>query len=1599
MSSDDTLLDRFYRHASHTDLLERGPDVREAIAGQVAELSSRREPGTTQVRVLNPSRAQEGWTSRHTVVQVVTDNMPFLVDSVLGELSTRGLSVHLLLHPQIVVRGSAETHEVVDVDTSEAGHDDRVESWIHVEIDRIPQESSREALQSRLLEVLEDVRRACSDWRAMRKQARDLIFELEEGVPDTVDQDSVGPTIEFLTWLEDNHFTFLGYREYELVQEDGSDALRSKPGTGLGLLRVPEGQAPSVSRLRPEAAATAREPRLLTITKANSRATVHRPVYLDYIGVRKFDADGAVIGERRFLGLFTQSAYAESVTRLPVIGEKVRTILARSGYAPDSHSGKDLMGVLENYPRDELFQADTDWLADSANEVLHLQERRGSRLLARKDEFGRFVSILVFMPRDRFNTAVRVRIEQILREAYGAETVDYTTRVGEAALAQVHYVLRMQPGGNIPDVDTTALEERVQDAMRTWQEKLTDVIQEHEEDETVGDTAASFSAAFPEGYKEDFEPATGYTDLARIRSVVSDPKRNMRLRLYAEEGAPEGERRLKLYRQEAMTLTEAMPIFSHLGVEVTDERPYVVGEDADDIAMRIYDFGLRAKDPTVWEGNDLRSEEEVAAEFEEAFAVAWSRQGESDSLNALVLGADLSWRDVVILRTLVRYVRQVGSFSLEYLESALVANPHIARLVVDLFAARFDPSTGAGNDQRDEAAATVIGQIHEALNDVASLDQDRIIRQLISVVEGTLRTNFYQLDEDGRAKPHVSLKLSPRDIEGLPEPRPAYEIWVYAPRIEGVHLRFGPVARGGLRWSDRREDFRTEVLGLVKAQMVKNAVIVPTGSKGGFVAKQLPPPSDRDAWLNEGIGCYRIFIKGLLDVTDNRVGGEIVPPENVVRRDGDDSYLVVAADKGTAKFSDIANSVSREYGFWLDDAFASGGSAGYDHKGMGITARGAWESVKRHFRELGHDTQSEDFTAVGIGDMSGDVFGNGMLLSEHIRLVGAFDHRHVFLDPDPDAATSFAERQRLFDLAGSSWADYDESLISEGGGVYPRSAKSIDITPQVREVLGLDEGTTKMTPNELLTAVLKAPVDLLWNGGIGTYVKSAQESDSDIGDRANDAIRINGGDLRVKVVGEGGNLGFSQRGRIEAARAGIHINTDAIDNSAGVDTSDHEVNIKIALAPVVADGEMSLEQRDELLASMTDDVAHRVLRTNYEQNVLIGNSRDQGGVMAPVHRRLMDHLSAQAGLDRELEFLPDDRAMHEHEENGTGLTSPEFSVLVAYSKLNLKEELGESDLPDSPYFEHALRGYFPEPLQERLGDRLGDHPLRRQIIVNDLANAMVNRGGVTFAFRCVEETGATMPQIARAFVVCREVFDMAGFMERVEALDNVVPTQLQTKLYLEFRRLMDRSVRWFLNNQSLTGEMDREIERFTGPVSTLRPLLAQFLQAEERERFEQQAQEARSGGVPEDLAITYAGLLDSFSVLDIVELAQETDRPLEETAALYFGVSERFRIDTLLNRVAELPRHDRWDSLARGAMRDDLYGVLKALTRTVLGSTADSGADERAQLEQWAESNAEAITRVSQVLNNVNRLETPGMGPLSVALRALRGLVRQGASN
>ncbi|HEX6919789.1 MAG TPA: NAD-glutamate dehydrogenase [Actinomycetes bacterium] len=1585
-------LGRYYRHVAAEDLLGRDPVDVYGAAMSHRQLAEHRPQGTAQVRVLTPTREEHGWSAQgHTVVEVVVNDMPFLVDSITSELSRHGRPINLVFHPQLVVRRdiAGRLQEVCDTGTcEEAGEGSQLESWMHVEIDRHGAEDDRELLTADLQRVLRDVREAVEDWPKMRSTAMRIAEELIDEPPTALPEWEVAEATELLRWLADDHFTFLGYREYLLDVEDGEDVLRAVPGTGLGILRSDQTRSPSFGRLPREVRERAREPRALVITKANSRSTVHRPAYLDYIGVKLFAEDGAVIGERRFLGLFTSAAYNESIQRIPVLRRKATEVLARSGFSTTSHSGKDLLQILETYPRDELFQVSVDDLEPTLLGVLRLQERRQLRLFLRRDDYGRFMSCLVYLPRDRYTTQVRLAMERILLDAFDGQSVDYTARVSESVLARLHFVVRVDPRHGVPDADPDEVERRLIAATRSWDDDFLDALLDSCGEEQALRLGTIYADAFPEAYKEDLPADAAVADLLRLERLRSEGE--IDLSLYKPEDAGPGEIRFKLYHVgDPVSLSMVLPRLQQMGVEVTDERPYEIERSGAPTAW-VYDFGLRYEPSAELPADNARTM------FQDAFAAVWSGAAESDTFNALVLRAGLTWRQAMVLRAYAKYLRQGGStFSQDYIEECLSSNVHIARLLVRLFEARFDPDYAHASA---EVAEGLVEEISGALDAVESLDQDRILRSFLGVIRATLRTNYFQVDAAGEPKPYVSFKLDPHTVPDLPQPRPMFEIWVYSPRVEGVHLRFGAVARGGLRWSDRREDFRTEVLGLVKAQMVKNAVIVPVGAKGGFVVKRPPAdPTDREAVLTEGVECYKTFICGLLDITDNlvTVDGQqsVVPPTRVIRHDGDDTYLVVAADKGTATFSDIANGVARDYGFWLDDAFASGGSVGYDHKAMGITARGAWESVKRHFRELGVDTQSEDFTAVGVGDMSGDVFGNGMLLSEHIRLVAAFDHRHIFLDPDPDTATSYAERRRLFDLPRSSWADYDESLISPGGGVYSRSAKSIPISSQIRERLGLPDGVTKLAPTELMHAILAAPVDLLWNGGIGTYVKASTESHSEVGDKANDAIRVDGRELRCKVVGEGGNLGCTQLGRIEYALAGGRINTDAIDNSAGVDTSDHEVNIKIMLDRLVQDGELTEQGRHELLAEMTDEVAAHVLRDNYLQNVLLGNARYQAPAMLSVHQRFIKFLESRKQLDRTLEFLPGNGVIEQRSAAGQGLTSSELAVLVAYSKITLTEAIRESDLPDEAWFQRALRGYFPAPLVKRYDEQLDAHPLRRQIVTTCVSNDLVNRAGSTMVFRAQEESGAGPVEIARAYTVIREVFAFERFWAQIEALDNVVTTDAQTALYLEGRRLIDRGTRWILQSRRAMLDVYAEIEHFGPEIEQLRPHIPDLLVGSEQERLRRRSGELEQMGVPADLALQTAGLLDAFSLLDVVEIAAAEKCPAREVAGVYFMLSEHFEVDRMLTRITALPRDDRWSALARSSLRYDLYGALAGLTSNVLAATSPDQ-EPAARIAHWEHQNAEGLARARGTLEEIISTEKIDLATMSVALRTIRTLLR-----
>ncbi|HSE69736.1 MAG TPA: NAD-glutamate dehydrogenase [Nocardioidaceae bacterium] len=1588
----EQLLRSYYRHVAPEDIVSRSEiDVYGAAMSQY-KLAQSRPQGTANIRVFTPTVSEHGWSANgHTVVEVVTDDMPFLVDSVTMELNEQGRNVHVVVHPQLLVRRDL-TGELVEIYSAEdqgvraadMPHDVFRESWMHIEIDRETEPEDLAHIEQTLNKVLRDVREAVEDWQKMHNQVAEIVADLEQ-TPPPLSEEEIEEGKALLEWLADDHFTFLGYREYRLEREDDDEVLRAVPGTGFGILRADQDMSPSFGKLPPLVKAKAREKTLLVLAKANSKATVHRPVYLDYVGVKTFDENGEVVGERRFLGLFSSAAYTESLTRIPVIRVKAREVIDQAGFDPLSHTGKALMDVLETYPRDELFQTPIEELVPIALAVLHTRERRQVRLFVRRDVYGRFLSCLVYLPRDRYTTAVRERIAAILKRELRGESLEYTARVSESLLARLHFVVRPRKGELVGDYDEEDLERKLAEAARSWRDDfVAAVIAEYGEEEGSR-LSRTYAASFPEAYKEDYAPRTASVDLGRLEAIEGEE--GLALSLYEPVDAVPGEARLKVFRiGPPLSLSQVLPTLSTMGIEVIDERPY----DLEGLPRPsyIYDFGLRYPRTLRPGAREL---------FQDTVNAVWDGLNESDGFNALVLAAGLTWRQASVLRAYAKYMRQGGTpFALDYIEDALRNNVDITRYLVDLFEARFDPgrngNLAATNESREALLAEVEARITHALEDVASLDHDRILRSYLTVIKATLRTNYYQPAADGGPKPYISLKLEPSAIPELPEPRPRFEIFVYSPRVEGVHLRFGAVARGGLRWSDRRDDFRTEVLGLVKAQMVKNAVIVPVGAKGGFFCKQLPDPSDRDAWMAEGISCYKTFISGLLDITDNLVDGKTVPPARVVRHDPDDSYLVVAADKGTATFSDIANQVSQDYGFWLGDAFASGGSAGYDHKAMGITARGAWVSVRRHFREMGIDCQNEDFTCVGIGDMSGDVFGNGMLLSEHTRLVAAFDHRDIFLDPDPDAARSFAERRRLFDLPRSSWKDYDTSLISEGGGVYSRSLKSIPVSAQVRRALGLGNDVTAMTPAELMRSILLAPVDLLWNGGIGTYVKSAAESHADAGDKANDPIRVNGGELRCRCVGEGGNLGLTQRGRIEYARNGGRINTDFIDNSAGVDTSDHEVNIKILLDRVVANGDLTGKQRNDLLASMTDEVGDLVLDDNYDQNLALANAEAQAPALLHVHEDWTRRLERQGLLNRELEFLPSRKQVAERIERRQGLTAPELSVLLAYTKIVLADELIDTDVPDDPFMRGDLFSYFPSKMRQAYRKQMEEHPLRREIIVTQIVNELVNNAGITYFHRISSETSASAAEVTRANFLAQEIFGTRMLQEEIATFDNKIDAGVQTRMRLEMRTLVERASRWLINNRRPPLDSEAVADYFEVTAQQVMAALPELLSGRELDAYEARRKALVAASVPDELASKVAVLPPAYAILGIVDTAKREQVDPLEVARVHFALGERLGLPAMVTRILALPRDDRWQTMARAALRDELHSVHARLTAQVLMET-ESGQPAPVRIADWEEDDQVVVTRAVSTLDEICSDERADLARLSVGLRVVRTLL------
>jgi glutamate dehydrogenase len=1580
------LIERYYERVAAEDLVARAvPDLFGAALAHL-RLARHRPPGEPVVAVFSPTFDEHGFACPHTVVQVVTDDMPFLPDSLTTELTRHGFGMHIAIHPVFEVeRGpDGELLAVLGDGEGQPGEVDTVrESFHHIEIDRQADAAVFDRLRLDLIRVLGDVRAANQDQVAMRERAVSIAgnLEAEAGTIDRDDREEA----DFLRWLAEDHFTFLGYREYEIVPGQGEEVLRAVAGSGLGILRDTDGKVVShpLSTLPPDVRRKVLEPVLLNLTKANSRATVQRGSYLDYVGIKRFDAAGRPVGERRFLGLYPRTVAKQSLFDIPIVRRKMRAVLDRAADPRHGYEAQVLVDILDNYPRDELLQSGADDLYSDAIAILELQHRHRLRLRVRRDDFGRFFSCFVDLPLGRLTEAVRVRIRDTLMTAFHGVHAEESTLVTDSAVARLHFVIYTQPGA-VPDHGTAVIEARLASALRTWTDDLADALVEGFGEERGVLLYHRYADALPSGYQDDHTARTAVSDIRRLEALLSgEPADGLAMHLYRPHETIDAAPRLKLYRHgEPLTLSDVLPLLENMGTKVVDERPYEVRPAGAD-PVWIYDFGLHREDMANLDVADVRER------FQETLAAVWRGEIENDRFNRLVLRAGLGGRDVTVLRAYVKYLRQIGNaFSRDFMSATLVGNPDVAARLVDLFAVRFDPDFDRHAD-RALLAKQAVAEIEGRIDMVESLNEDRVLRSLLRLVTATLRTNYFQNATDGQGAPRLALKLDPRSIPDLPLPRPMFEIFVYSPRVEGVHLRGGPVARGGLRWSDRPEDFRTEVLGLAKAQTVKNAVIVPVGAKGGFVVKA--PPSGRDALQAEVASCYRTFIRGLLDVTDNLIDGQVVPPHRVVRHDGDDPYLVVAADKGTATFSDMANGVSREYAFWLGDAFASGGSQGYDHKAMGITARGAWVSVRRHFQALGVDVQNEDFTVAGIGDMSGDVFGNGMLLSRHIRLVAAFDHRHVFLDPDPDPARGFDERVRLFALPRSSWADYDPALISPGGGVFPRTAKAVPLSDDMRRALAVD--AEALPPDELIRAILRAPVDLLWNGGVGTYVKASTEANTDVGDKNNDAVRIDATELRCRVVGEGGNLGFTQRGRIEFARGGGHINTDAIDNAAGVNCSDNEVNIKILLDRVVRDGDLTGKQRDELLAAMTDDVAAKVLSDNDGQTRALSVAAAQAAAMRDVHVRYLDALERAGRLDRALEQLPTGDELRDRAETGGGLTMPEFAVVLAYSKIALFDELLASDVPEDPFLGRELEQYFPDALRSRYADQIREHPLRREIIATRVTNSVVDRAGTTFVFRLTEETGLAAPDVARAHTAAREIFGLRALWAQIEELDDIVGTDTQIALLLEVRRLAERATRWLLRNRTQPLDIAATTEFFQPGVRELALLVPKLVTENRRGMLERAVGGHVKAGVPEDLAWSVATLPDVISALDITTVARSTRRPVAEVAAVYFALDEHLKLDWLRGRILDLPRDDRWENLARAALREDLHVVHSAITAEVL-RTSPPGARGREQVQGWVETIDAATNRYLRLLGDIINSGRSDLATLSVALREIRTLVQ-----
>ena len=1555
-------------------------DILSGMAASHWDMAKERHKGEPKLSIYCPS-IDKG-VCQKTIIDIVSDDLAFLVDSIAAEINRHDLLIAILIHPNIYA--SYDSKGKLKKFGGDSKHGSLRQAHIHVQINEALSQEAVDALTKGLYQVLDDVFYANCDWKPMLSKLKAASEELSRAKTGKSGAE-IREYCAFLDYLYDNNFTLLGYREYKFI--DGKHGVYSKTvsDSSLGLLHddvtpayiteMEEGLPRNLQELR-------RRLPPVSVSKTNRIATVHRRVPMDCVAIKVYDESGVVVGEKLFLGLFTSVTYSRSVSDVPYLSAKVEETIKESGYIEGTHDCKALRHVLEKYPRDELFQIEPKKLLDICQDIIRLQERQRIALFMRKDPFGRYLSCLVYVPRDRFGTELRQDIGNILEEETNGVCSTFYTTLDDSMFARVMYVINVSQK-NPPKINAKHIEQRLRECGQTWSERLNQALSDYYDDPgRITGLSERYGDAFPVSYTTTYHARQAVFDIEKIEESFAS--QGIVVDLYRPVGVDLDNIRLKIFQVGSpVTLSDVLPILEDMGLRVIAELPFEVRPEESEHSVWVHDFLLET--PEI-EGSVVI--DDVKENFEISFKRIWNADIDNDGLNRLILSAGASWKETTILRSYVRYLKQLNfPFGGNYIERVLFTHPKISRHLIDLFKAYHDPKHGA---KSEDMVKSLLSKIERALINVVSSDHDRILRTLTQLVKATLRTNYFQTLDDGSDKPYLSMKLECEKIRDMPAPRPFREIFVYSPRVEAVHLRGDKIARGGLRWSDRHEDFRTEILGLMKAQMVKNAVIVPMGSKGGFVVKTAT--HGRDEFIAEGIECYKIFIRGLLDITDNQSGSKIIPPKNVVRRDGDDPYLVVAADKGTATFSDIANGLSEEYGFWLGDAFASGGSAGYDHKKMGITARGAWESVKHHFRLLNHNTQTQDFDVVGVGDMGGDVFGNGMLLSEHIRLVGAFNHLHIFCDPDPDAAVSYKERKRLFTKV-AGWDQYDQKLLSKGGRVYNRSDKTIELTPEIMQRFDLDD--KKVTPVDLIQAMLKARTDLLWFGGIGTYIKSSDETHHDAGDKANDPLRIDALKVRAKVIGEGANLGITQLGRIELSQNGVQLNTDFLDNSGGVDSSDHEVNIKIMLRDVMTQKshDMDIKVRNKLLEDMTDEVAEHVLRHNYQQAQAISMAEMQAHENLKLHDDFIQDLEREEGLDREIEGLPDQDEVAERMRMGKGLTRPELCILFSYAKIGLTKELLESDLPEDSEMSYWLLDYFPKILGERYKKEIMRHRLKREIIATMMANSLINRMGPTFLKARMNKTGASVGAIAKAYIIVREAFGLRDLWDDLEALDGKVPAQIQLKAMREIANLSEYGITWFLTRLGRDMDIDQDAKQFGKGVDTLVANLNKLVPKSLESSISQREFAGVQDGLPQELAQHIALLPTLSSACDIIRISIEQKVDVKEAARTYFELGERLQFDWLRQKTKFLSQDDHWEAEAISGLMDQMYSCQAGLTVRIM-KESKGGGKKTSMVENWIKDKSYHIKQLDPLFISFRRSGTVDLTMLTVAEQRLRSLYR-----